>query len=116
MADLATRADTQVHDGVVDLGVGAGREIRHLIAELRPAAGHVILELRADRVVHRRPLVLVERPAPDLAGARGGVAAALPLPAVEVLRRAEQRPVEALAEALQRVRRAEEVPAGADLL
>ncbi len=64
----------------------------------------------------RRLLVLLERLRVDLGGALGGVAAAQALPALEVLGRGEQRAVEALAEALQRVHRAEEVAAGADLL
>src|SRR4051812_2141494 len=86
------------------------------IAQLRTAARHVLPQLRVDRVVDRGLLVLLERLAPDLARALGRVAPAVALPAVEVLRRAQQRPVEALAEALERVHGAEEVPARADLL
>src|SRR6478752_9390383 len=87
-----------------------------LVAELRPAAYDVGVQLGPDPVVERRLLVLLERRPPDLAGPRGGVARPEPVPPLEVLGRREQRPVEALAEPLERVRRAEEVAALADLL
>src|SRR3954454_9324084 len=86
------------------------------VAELRTPARHVLPQFRVDRLVDRGLLVLLDRLAPDLARALGGVAPAVARPAVEVLRRAQERAVEALAEALERVHRAEEVPAGADLL
>src|SRR5205085_7450677 len=86
------------------------------VAELRPPPAHVLPELGVHRRIDRRLLVLLDRLAPDLPRALGRVAAAVARPAVEVLGRAQQRPVEALAEALERVHRAEEVPARADLL
>jgi len=45
-----------------------------LVAELRPAAYDVGVQLGPDPVVERRLLVLLERRPPDLAGPRGGVA------------------------------------------
>src|SRR6478672_13972292 len=86
-----------------------------LVAELRPAAYDVGVQLGPDPVVERRLLVLLERRPPDLAGPRGGVARPEPVPPLEVLGRREQRSVEAVAEPLERVRRAEEVAALADL-
>src|SRR5579871_2530614 len=86
------------------------------VAELGTAARHELLELGANGAVHRRLLVALERRAPQLGGAGRRVAPAVARPAVEVLGRGQERPVEALAEALERVRRAEEVAAGADLL
>src|SRR5919109_4903235 len=80
-----------------------------LIAELGSPPGHVLLELLPDRIVERRLLVFLERLAPDLGCARGGVAPAVPLPALEVLGGREEWPVEAVAEALKRVRGAEEM-------
>src|SRR3954449_7077292 len=93
----------------------AGRRMPS-VSQLGPAAIDVGLQLGADRLVERRLLVLLERALPDDLRARGGGEAAVALPALEVLRRGEQRTVEALAEALERVRGAEEVPAGPDLL
>src|SRR5579863_9508605 len=86
------------------------------VAELRAPPRHKLLELGAERVVERRLLVGLERRSPDLAGALGRVAAAVSAPAVEVLSRREQRAVEALAEALERVHGTEEVAARANLL
>src|SRR5450755_4256965 len=79
------------------------------IAEFRPPAHDELLELGAHAVLDRRLLVALERRPPDLAGPLGRVAPAHPRPAIEVLGRGEQRPVEALAEALERVHGAEEV-------
>src|SRR5665213_2805957 len=86
------------------------------VAELAASARDELLQLRAHAVVERRLLVALERRAPQLGCACGRVAAAVSAPAVEVLRRGQERAVEALAEALERVDGAEEVPAGADLL
>src|SRR5436190_5228006 len=86
------------------------------VAELDPPPVDVLLQLVAHRRVERRGLVARERLPPDLTRPLGRVATALRLPSLEVLGRGEQRPVEAGAEALQRVRRAEEVAAVADLL
>src|SRR4051812_28875110 len=72
------------------------------VAELRAPARHVLPKLSVDRVVDRGLLVLLERLAPDLSGALRRVAPAVARPAVEVLRRAQERPVEAFAEALER--------------
>src|ERR1700754_190931 len=72
------------------------------VAELGTAAGDELLELLTDRFVERGRLVGVERLAPDLPGTLGRVLAAVARPAVEVLGRRQQRPVEALAEALER--------------
>src|SRR3954452_21589571 len=93
----------------------AGRRMPS-VSQLGPAAIDVGLQLGADRLVERRLLVLVQRALPDDLSAGGGVEAAVALPALEVLRRGQQRAVEALAEALERVRGAEEVPARPDLL
>src|SRR3954447_13497547 len=87
-----------------------------LVAELGTAPRHVLRELLADAAVQRRLLVLLQRLAPDLARPCGRVFTAVALPALVVLRRREQRAVEALAEPLERVRRAEEMAAVADLL
>src|SRR3954471_23286911 len=86
------------------------------VPQLRAPPRDVLPELLVHARIHRGLLVLLDRLAPDLARALGRVAPAVARPAVEVLRRAQQRPVEALAEALERVHRAEEVPARADLL
>src|SRR5215217_1030330 len=93
----------------------ARSEIRS-VAELTAAAGDELLQLPADGLVDRRRLVGLERRAPDLRRAVGGVLAAVARPAVEVLGRGQQRPVEALAEPLERVGGTEEVAALADLL
>src|SRR5207244_11467783 len=66
-----------------------------LVAELGAASRDVLLELPAERVVHRRLLVLLDRLLPDLARARGGIAAAVAVPPLVVLGRREQWPVEA---------------------
>src|SRR5437764_14389381 len=87
-----------------------------LVAELDPPPVDVLLQLVAHRRVERRRLVRRERLPPDLARPLGRVAAALRLPPLEVLGRGEQGPVEAGTEPLQRVRRAEEMAAVADLL
>src|SRR5207249_1741972 len=79
-------------------------------------ARHVLGQLCLDRRVERRLLVALQRPPPDLAGAGRRVVTAVALPALEVLGRREQRPVEAVAEALERVHGAQEMAAGADLL
>src|SRR6266571_7934023 len=91
-------------------GRGAG-----LVAELAAAAGHEVVELGADRVVQRRRGELLELLPPDLAGPGGGVLGAQLEPALEVGGGGEHRAVEALAEPLHRVRRAEEVAAVPDL-
>src|SRR5207244_7382797 len=64
----------------------------------------------------RRLLVLLERLLPDLGRAGGRVVGPVAVPALVVLGGGDERPVEAVAEALERVRGAEEVPALADLL
>src|SRR4051794_35197858 len=86
------------------------------VAELRPAAVDVRLQLRAQALVHRRLLVLFERLLHDVGRAGRRILPALARPALVVLRRGEKRPVEALAEALERVGGAEEVSARSDLL
>src|SRR3954451_25384398 len=86
------------------------------VPQLRAPPRDVLPELLVHARIHRGLLVLLDRLALDLARALGRVAPAVARPAVEVLRRAQQRPVEALAEALERVHRAEEVPSRADLL
>src|ERR1700730_16644818 len=95
------RGRTREADG--DRPPGAG-----LVAELGPAAGHELLELGPDRVIQRRRLVGLERLGADLAGPGRRVLAALLEPALVVRRGGQQRPVEALAEPLHRVLRAEE--------
>src|SRR5579871_380731 len=85
------------------------------VAELDASAIDEFTQLRLDRIVDRRTLVVGQRLAPDLARARRRVTGAALGPAVEILRRGEQRAVEALAKTLERVRGPEEVPAGPDL-
>src|SRR5215212_6104454 len=87
-----------------------------LVAELGAPADDVRLELRPQLGIHRGLLVALERRLPDRGGALGAVAAAVALPALEVLRAREQRPVEAVSEARERVLCAEEMAAMADLL
>src|SRR5205823_1073889 len=82
---------------------------------LGASACDVLGELSANGVVECGGFVLVERTPEDLACARGRVVPAAALPALEVLRRGEERPVEAGAEALECVLAAEEVAALADL-
>src|SRR3954471_21707981 len=86
------------------------------VAELDPPPVDVLLQLVAHRRVERRRLVGRQRLAPDLARPLRRVADALRLPPLEVLGGREQGPVEAGAEALPRVRRAQEVAAVAALL
>src|SRR6185312_683421 len=81
------------------------------VAELDPPPVDVLLQLLAQSRVEGRRLVRLQRLPPDLARTRGRVAAALRLPPLEVLGGREQRPVEAGAEPLERVRRTEEVAA-----
>src|SRR5262249_26150046 len=89
---------------------------RTSVAQLGPPARDVLLELAADRRVHGRLLVLLQRLRVDLPGALGCVAAAQALPPLVVLGRREQGAVEAFAEALERVDGTEEVAACTDLL
>src|SRR3954468_12559980 len=86
------------------------------VAQLFPAPGDVVGQLLAQLRVDRGRLVLLQPLAPDLAGPRSRIPLAQPLPALEVLRRRQQRPVEAIAEPLERVRRAKEVSARAHFL
>src|SRR5207247_11160664 len=87
-----------------------------LVAELAAAAGDEVVELGADGVVERRRLERFQLLAPDLAGPGGGVLAAQLEPALEVGGGGQHRAVEALAEPLHGVLRAEEVAAVPDLL
>src|SRR5205085_5148617 len=86
------------------------------VAELRATPVDVGLQLVLQPLVQLRLLVLVERPLRDLRCARRGVFPAVAVPALVVLGRGEQGPVEALAKPLERVHRAEEVPTLANLL
>src|SRR5947199_7696619 len=86
------------------------------VAQFGAAARHELLELLPQCGVHGRLLVALECRLPDGRRACRAVAAPVPRPALEVLRAREQRPVEAVAEALERVRRTQEVAAVADLL
>src|SRR5207253_10639661 len=72
------------------------------VTELRASALDVLGELGANGIVECGSFVVVERTAEDVARTRGSVVPAAALPALEVLRRREQRPVEAGAEALER--------------
>src|SRR5438128_5526798 len=85
------------------------------IAELGRPPLDELDELLLDRLVERRPLVLVEHRPPPRGRAAGVVERAPTRPALEVVRRADRRPPEAVAEPLERVHGAEEVPALADL-
>src|SRR5438445_5302410 len=86
------------------------------VAELLAPPVDVGLQLVLQVSLHRRLLVLLERLLRDLARPHRRVAPTVARPALVVLRRREQRPVEALAEALERVHRAEEVAALSNLL
>src|SRR5579862_1417354 len=93
-----------------------GQEIIFLIAKLGAPSQHEFLKLGADSLVDRRGHVAVKRLTPDLGGPGGRVVATFPGPAFEVLGRGQERSVEALAKALERVCRAKEMSAGPDLL
>src|SRR5450755_347627 len=69
----------------------SGSASEGLISQLGAPADHEFLQLRAQRVVERRLLVALQRRAPDLARAGRGVARTLLGPAIEVLRRGQQR-------------------------
>src|SRR2546421_7165172 len=86
------------------------------IPQFCPAPVDERLQLPLEVGVDRRFLVFGKRLLPDLRGSCGGVVAAVAVPALVVLGGGDERPVEALAEALERVRGAEEVPALPDLL
>src|SRR5581483_5728490 len=90
--------------------------MRASVAKLGPPPVDERLQLLLQRRLQLRLLVLLERLPPDVRRARGGILAAVARPALVVLGRREQRPVEALAEPLERVRRAEEVTALPHLL
>src|SRR6516162_11751535 len=90
------------------------RKQRSLVVDFAAAARHEVVEFGADGVVQRRRGELLQLLAPDLAGPGGGVLAAQLEPALEVGGGREHRAVEALAEPLHGVRRAEEVPAVTD--
>ena len=85
------------------------------VAELGAPPRDVAPQFAVHGVIEGRLFVALEGGAPQLTGPLGGVAAAVARPAIEVLGRGEQRPVEALAEALEGMRRAEEVAARPDL-
>src|ERR1700735_5005438 len=93
----------------------ASTDSRASVAQLGAPADNELLELGPDRIVERGLLILLERRPPYLAPARGRVPRAALRPTIEVLGGGEQRPVEALAEARERVGGAEKVAAGADL-
>src|SRR5581483_4100472 len=78
------------------------------VSQFGSPAIDVRFQLGVEPLVERRPLVLLEGLLPDVRRPRRGVVAAVPLPALVVLGRADERPVEALAEALERVHRTEE--------
>src|SRR4051794_10334744 len=85
------------------------------VTELGAAAVDEGLQLRLQVAGHLRLLVLGDGLLPDLVGPRGRVLAAVAGPALVVLGGRHERTVEALAEALQRVHRAQEVAAVAHL-
>src|SRR5436190_19670894 len=98
---------------VVDI---TSRTVAISVTQLLPAPVDERLQLRFQVRIDRRLLVLLQRLLPDLARARGRVVGAVAVPALEVLGGRDKRPVEAFAEALERVCGAEEVPSLADLL
>src|SRR5207302_3152649 len=79
------------------------------------ASPHELGQLLLHRLVDRRPLVLLEQLLPAPRRARLVVERSVPRPPVDVLSRGNGRSPEALAKALERVLRAEEVPAVAYL-
>src|SRR5437660_8662261 len=86
------------------------------IPQFGPAPVDERLQLPLQVGVDRRLLVFLERLLPDLGRPRGRVVAAVAVPALVVLGGGDERTVEALAEPLEGVHGAEEVPALADLL
>src|SRR5690348_7442571 len=95
---------------------GSQTEDRGLVAERGAPADDELLQLRGDRLAQRRGLEVLQTLLVDLGRAGGGVLAPVAGPPLEVLRRAQERAVEAGPEPLHRVHRTEEVPAVADLL
>src|SRR4051812_31307539 len=95
--------------GSVEGAMGMGWLRSLSVAELGAPAYDVLLELLAHGVVDRRLLVVLEPLLVDLPGPGGGVLGAVAHPALVVLRGVEERSVEAGAEQLHRVHRAEEV-------
>src|SRR5690242_544572 len=87
-----------------------------LIPQFCPAPVDERLQLRLEIGVDRRLLVFGERLLPDLGRPCGSVVAPVLVPALVVLGGGDERPVKALAETLERVDGAKEVPALADLL
>src|SRR3954454_19401871 len=85
------------------------------VPKLASPSVDVRAQLLFERAIDRRVLVLVERLSPDLGTARGCVAAAVSQPPLVVLGRGEERSIEARAEALQGVGRAQEVATRSDL-
>jgi len=81
----------------------------HAVAQLTRAALDELDQLLLDRLVERRLPVAIEQLAPAALRALGIVEGAVTPPAVDVVRRANGWAPEALAEPLERVRRAEEV-------
>src|SRR5439155_21749045 len=73
------------------------------VAELDGAALDVLDELLLDRLVEGRRLVALEQLPPARGRPGGVVERAVARPAVDVVRRRDRRPPEALAKALQRV-------------
>src|SRR4029077_16998872 len=86
------------------------------LLELSRAARDVCGDRLPDRRIKRGRGVLGEQLLPDAGRAHGGVAAPGLCPALEVRPVREQRAVEGRLVARERVRRAEEMPAGGDLL
>src|SRR5215472_15135631 len=74
------------------------------IPQFCPAPVDERLQLGFEVVLDRRLFVLLQRFLPELVRAGGCVAGAFVVPALEVLGGGDERPVEALAEALERVR------------
>src|SRR5690242_16096863 len=85
------------------------------VAQFDAPAIDELLEFGANRVLERRRLVFLEALLVDALGAVRSIDTAVAHPALVVLRRGQQRAVEAGSEALHRVGGAEEVPAVPDL-
>src|SRR5690606_3715660 len=113
---LPVSASDPTSGALVGSGSGERAARRSSVAQLAPAARHVVLQLLTDRVVQRRWLVLRQLRAGHLGGPGRGVGRPVADPPLVVVRAGQERAVEAGAEPFHGVCRAEEVPAVAHLV
>src|SRR5215467_9886613 len=112
---MTTRARSGMLRGAAGCGWGEPRRLSDCgMLDLLSALRHELLQLLVDRRVDARVFVVGQHPLPLLVRDPVGGPGAEPVPTVEVLRRRDQRPVEAGPVVTQRVLGTQEVATRAD--